>query len=108
MGPEADDIAALEAYSANAFREPWKSRITALVARVRELEALNADLHVLVGVHEERQAELEAQVEAAKSIMWMAEKYAEAGGSRGHEMRDYLEVMAAIGCANGIEEEDDE
>ena len=38
-----------------------------------------------------------AKLEAAKSILWMAEKYAEGGGSRGPEMRDYQAAIDIIG-----------
>lgn len=33
---------------------------------------------------------------AAQSILWMAKEYAEAGGSRGPEMRDYLAAKKVI------------
>lgn len=34
--------------------------------------------------------------EAAKSLLWMAKEYAEAGGSDGPEMRDFEEAQRLI------------
>lgn len=48
-----------------------------------------------------RIAELEKALDAAKSILWMAEKYAEGGGSHSGEMRDYLEATEKIDAADG-------
>lgn len=39
---------------------------------------------------------LERQLKAAKSILWMAQEYAEAGGSRGPEMREYKKACEII------------
>lgn len=40
--------------------------------------------------------QLERELNAAKSLLWMAEKYAEAGGSNGPEMREYRAAMEII------------
>lgn len=40
--------------------------------------------------------QIERQLSAAKSVLWMAEKYAEAGGSNGPEMREYKAVMKVL------------
>jgi hypothetical protein len=43
----------------------------------------------------ERNAALKA-LRTADSILWMAERYADSGGSNGPEMRDYKEVQAQV------------
>ena len=54
---------------------------------------------------------LKEALEAADSILWMAERYAESGGSRGPEMRDFLAankvIQAALGRDAGYDEEGD-
>lgn len=40
---------------------------------------------------------LRAQVDAARSILWMAQAYAEGGGSNGPEMRELLAAVSIIG-----------
>lgn len=52
-----------------------------------------------------RCATLEAALKAAKSIMWMAKNYAEAGGTHGPEMRDYNEVESIVFAQSAVKEE---
>lgn len=40
---------------------------------------------------------LRGKVEAARSILWMAQAYAEGGGSAGPEMREFLAAISIIG-----------
>lgn len=42
-----------------------------------------------------------AKLDAAKSLLWMAERYAEGGGSRGVEMHEYSEAMKIIEGSDG-------
>lgn len=42
---------------------------------------------------------LDAGLRAADGVMWMAERYAEAGGSGGIEMENYTEAKAAVDAA---------
>ena len=44
----------------------------------------------------ESEAALRKALKAAERILWMAEKYAEDGGSGGPEMRDYTEAIEEI------------
>lgn len=45
----------------------------------------------------ERVTALEKKLEAAKSLLWMAKNYAEAGGDGRPEMRDYNAAIAVCG-----------
>jgi hypothetical protein len=64
---------------------------------VSEAEArANAELIVrAVNAHDD----LVAALKGAESILWMAESYAEAGGSGGPEMREYAPVAEMIRAA---------
>ena len=46
--------------------------------------------------HEAIITALEKKLQAAKSILWMAERYAEGGGSNGPEIREYEEAIKII------------
>lgn len=62
------------------------------IARLRKALPDTPGIRRLLDSHER----LREQFEAAFSLLWMAENYAEGGGSRGPEMRDYREAMATI------------
>lgn len=44
----------------------------------------------------ERAERYKRAYEAAKTLLWMAEKYAEGGGTHGPEMRDFEEAQRLI------------
>lgn len=46
--------------------------------------------------------QLLAALHAADSVMWMAEEYADAGGTYGPEMRDYKAAKAKVDKAFGV------
>jgi hypothetical protein len=72
------------------------SNYQALEARYLESER---DLDTARRMYEEGRAEnkrLREALVAAENVMWMAESYAEAGGSGGPEWRDYTEATNAI------------
>lgn len=100
LGPfvKYEDAAALEAENERLRTEnaelERQAHVSDAVAQMaagdRDEEMMNAD---------ETAMEFKRLQEAARSILWMAREYAEAGGRRGPEMQDY-EAAAAI-----IEEE---
>lgn len=47
-------------------------------------------------------AALVEALRAAQSVLWMAEKYAEDGGSRGPEIGDYEDAMKKIDAADEL------
>lgn len=61
-----------------------------------EIDALADDLKNAHGDIEAGLVMLAEQQEAARSIMWMAEQYAEGGGSQGPEMADYLAAKETL------------
>jgi hypothetical protein len=60
---------------------------------------VDASLLDRINLITQQRDELAAALRAASSILWMAEKYAEAGGSRGPEMRDYTEAAETVEAA---------
>ncbi len=71
------------------------------VKQYHEIERLHrASLYEKEHDHEvtwrERAEELEAKLKAAQSVMWMAEAYAEAGGSHGIEMSEFSAVKEVL------------
>lgn len=59
---------------------------------IQERDALRATNATLA----ERVRNLEEALNAADSVMWMAERYAEGGGANGPEMRDYLSATRIV------------
>jgi hypothetical protein len=75
------------------------SNYQALEARYLESER---DLDTARRMYEEGRAEnkrLREALVAAENVMWMAESYAEAGGSGGPEWRDYTSAVNTIAAA---------
>lgn len=69
---------------------------------VDEIEHYSGEKARLTSLLAERDAEvkgLREALEAANGVMWMAEAYAEGGGSRGPEMRDYREAEELVSAA---------
>jgi hypothetical protein len=69
------------------------SRMERIEARLEALEAAQRGDHA----REQKALKLMEALQAVDSvIMWMAENYAEGGGSSGPEMRSYREVKALV------------
>jgi uncharacterized coiled-coil DUF342 family protein len=77
----------------------FRQRESMWMKRIKDLEAERASWHECymgaVRTMEAGAKETDRLREAARSILWMAKEYAEAGGRGGPEMRDY-EAAAEI------------
>ena len=75
--------------SVDDWREAWEQKQSELENCGRERDAMQA--------RAERAA---AALEAANGVMWMARQYAEGGGSRGPEMRDFEDAEERMAIRN--------
>ena len=69
-----------------------------LITKVRQASEDAEDPKTALALAEaaERMEDLIEKLSNAESILWMAEKYAEAGGSGGPEMREFNDAMKVI------------
>src|ERR1051325_1344383 len=66
------------------------------VFRIHQKQCAKRNSHATL---QEENRVLREALEAADSILWMAKEYAEGGGSRGPEMRDYTEAEEKVAAA---------